>query len=84
VKLGSDGCLLPDGSPCPVPQALDPIDTSGAGDAFNGAYLAARTGCAKSDVAALVGNALAGWNVKRHGVIPGRDEAAPTPDNIFA
>jgi 2-dehydro-3-deoxygluconokinase len=41
VKLGAKGCRLPDGTVMPPPEVLKPIDTSGAGDAFNGGYLAA-------------------------------------------
>lgn len=77
VKLGADGCLLPDGTLCPVPTALQPIDTSGAGDAFNGGYLAARMKGAAIADAALAGHALAGWNIMRPGAIPSRDDAAP-------
>jgi 2-dehydro-3-deoxygluconokinase len=60
-----------------VPSTLRPVDTSGAGDAFNGGYLAARMqGIAVSE-AALAGHRMAGWNVMRRGAIPPRDEAAP-------
>lgn len=77
VKLGGDGCLLPDGDACPVPHPLDPVDTSGAGDAFNAGYLAARLRGATSHDAAIAGHALAGWNVMRRGAIPSVDEMAP-------
>ncbi|EIZ78653.1 2-dehydro-3-deoxygluconokinase [Novosphingobium sp. Rr 2-17] len=77
VKLGGQGCLLADGTPVAVPKTLQPIDTSGAGDAFNGGYLAARMRDAGIEDAALCGHALAGWNVMRRGAIPARDEAAP-------
>lgn len=77
VKLGAGGCRLPDGTCCPVPQALQPVDTSGAGDAFNGGYLAARMNGLTVEAAAQAGHALAGWNVMRRGAIPPRDEAAP-------
>ncbi|GGB87303.1 2-dehydro-3-deoxygluconokinase [Novosphingobium endophyticum] len=77
VKLGADGCLLPDGTQCPVREPLRPVDTSGAGDAFNGGYLAARMNDVPVTEAALAGHALAGWNVMRRGAIPRRDEAAP-------
>jgi 2-dehydro-3-deoxygluconokinase len=72
VKLGADGCLLPDGTPCPPPQVLQPVDTSGAGDAFDAGYLGARLGGAAPGAAALAGHALAGWVVMRPGAIPAR------------
>lgn len=73
VKLGAQGCLLPDGTVLPVPQALVPVDTSGAGDAFNGAYLAARMRGDAVAQAASAGHALAGWTVMRRGAIPPLD-----------
>jgi sugar/nucleoside kinase (ribokinase family) len=42
VKLGEAGCLLPDATVIAPDAVLDPVDTSGAGDAFNGGYLAER------------------------------------------
>jgi len=45
LTLGAGGCLVSDGGVCtrlPAPQAASIVDTSGAGDAFNGAYLATR------------------------------------------
>ena len=77
VKLGSSGCRLPDGSILPPPEVLRPVDTSGAGDAFNGGYLAERMNGASVDDAARAGHALAGWCVMRGGAIPARDRAAP-------
>lgn len=77
VKLGARGCLLPDGTLVPPPQVLQPVDTSGAGDAFNAGYLAARLSGASPQEAALQGHRLAGWCVMRHGAIPPRDAAAP-------
>ncbi len=74
VKLGADGCLLPDGSILPPPVRLDPVDTSGAGDAFNGGYLAARLRGANPREAALAGHELAGWCVMRRGAIPAADQ----------
>lgn len=76
VKLGGDGCLV-DGNIVPVPQMVPVIDSSGAGDAFNGGYLHARlTGATPVD-AALAGHRLAGWNIGRRGAIPARDGDAP-------
>jgi 2-dehydro-3-deoxygluconokinase len=75
VKLGAAGCRLPDGSILPPPEILSPVDTSGAGDAFNGGYLSARlTGASITD-SALAGHRLAGWCVMRRGAIPAREAA---------
>jgi 2-dehydro-3-deoxygluconokinase len=77
VKLGAQGCRLPGGQDCPVPQVLRPVDTSGAGDAFNGGYLAARMSGAAIADAAAAGHLLAGWNVMRAGAIPPVDAETP-------
>jgi 2-dehydro-3-deoxygluconokinase len=73
VKLGADGARLPGGTIIPPPEVLQPIDTSGAGDAFNGGYLAARMDGASVADAVLAGHKLAGWCVMRKGAIPARD-----------
>lgn len=77
VKLGPEGCRLPDGTIVAPPEVLQPIDTSGAGDAFNGGYLAARMNGAAADAAALTGHRVAGWVVMRTGAIPAPYAAAP-------
>lgn len=77
VKLGANGCLLPDGTVVPPPQELQPVDTSGAGDAFNAGYLAARLAGKTLQEAAMKGHCLAGWTIARQGAIPPRDAAAP-------
>jgi 2-dehydro-3-deoxygluconokinase len=77
VKLGPDGCRLPDGLIQPPPEVLNPVDTSGAGDAFNGGYLAARMIGTSVVDSTKAGHALAGWCVMRGGAIPARDGAAP-------
>ena len=77
VKLGAQGCLLPDGTLVPPSQVVQPVDTSGAGDAFNAGYLAARLSGSTAHEAALQGHRLAGWCVMRPGAIPPRDAAAP-------
>ena len=79
VKLGAEGSLLPDDTTVPPPRVLQPVDTSGAGDAFNAGYLAARLAGATLHQAALQGHELAGWCVMRPGAIPGRDTEAPYP-----
>lgn len=76
VKLGGDGCLV-DGVIVPIPQRVPVIDSSGAGDAFNGGYLHARLAGASPLDAALAGHRLAGWNIGRRGAIPVRDGDAP-------
>jgi 2-dehydro-3-deoxygluconokinase len=73
VKLGEAGARLPDGTIVPPPEVLQPVDTSGAGDAFNGGYLAARMDGASVAEAVIAGHRLAGWCVMRRGAIPGRD-----------
>jgi 2-dehydro-3-deoxygluconokinase len=73
VKLGAQGCRLPDGNILPPPEILQPVDTSGAGDAFNGGYLAARMNGASVEDAAMAGHKLAGWCVMRAGAIPAKD-----------
>lgn len=77
VKLGSKGCLLPDAARSMPPAQLRPVDTSGAGDAFNAAYLSSRMLGQPPAVAAASGHRLAGWTIGRHGAIPPRDEHAP-------
>lgn len=77
VKLGADGCRLPDGAlsiPAPVPNI---VDTSGAGDAFNAGYLHARLNGVAASEAASLGHRLAGWVIARAGAIPARDAEAP-------
>ena len=73
VKLGAQGCRLPDGTMLQPPEILQPVDTSGAGDAFNGGYLSARFNGASVEDAAIAGHRLAGWCVMRRGAIPARD-----------
>jgi 2-dehydro-3-deoxygluconokinase len=54
-------------------KVLRPVDTSGAGDAFNAGYLGARLrGKCPAD-AATAGHAFAGWTIMRRGAIPPRD-----------
>lgn len=73
VKLGVQGCRLPDGTILPPPETLEPVDTSGAGDAFNAGYLSTRLGGGTIEDAARAGHALAGWTIMRPGAIPARD-----------
>lgn len=73
VKLGAQGCRLPDGAVVAPSSVLEPVDTSGAGDAFNAGYLSARMDGADTLTAARAGHALAGWTIMRPGAIPARD-----------
>lgn len=73
VKLGAEGCRLPDGPILAPAEVLKPVDTSGAGDAFNAGYLAARLRGEEPAQAAIAGHALAGWTIMRRGAIPARD-----------
>lgn len=73
VKLGAAGARAPDGLIVPPPVVLQPIDTSGAGDAFNGGYLAARMNGLAITEAIGEGHRLAGWCVMRPGAIPAPD-----------
>jgi 2-dehydro-3-deoxygluconokinase len=82
VKLGDSGVMLPDGTVLPPPAELRPLDTSGAGDAFDAGYLAARLRGASAEQAAHDGQRLAGWTVMRQGAIPPRDHAAPYPEMV--
>jgi 2-dehydro-3-deoxygluconokinase len=73
VKLGPDGCLLPNDGVIAPERVLAPVDTSGAGDAFNAGYLAARLRGEEPATAARAGHALAGWTIMRRGAIPAQD-----------
>lgn len=78
VKLGAEGCLV-DGRIAPPPSRLSPVDTSGAGDAFNAGYLHARLGGASAADATRFGHELAGWTLMRRGAVPAPDADAPYP-----
>jgi 2-dehydro-3-deoxygluconokinase len=77
VKLGAEGCRLPDGAVVTPLLQLEPVDTSGAGDAFNAGYLDARLRGLGPAEAALAGHELAGWTIMRPGAIPPRDDHLP-------
>jgi 2-dehydro-3-deoxygluconokinase len=72
ITAGPGRCLvLPEGQVAWVkgPRAAAVVDTSGAGDSFNGAYLAARLNGADPHTAATAGLTLAATVVGRHGAI---------------
>lgn len=70
VKMGVMGCRLPVGDIIAPTKRLSPIDTSGAGDAFNAGYLHARMFGATPTEAAKEGNYLAGQVLNHPGAIP--------------
>ena len=76
VKLGAEGCRI-DGTVIAPRAVLQPVDTSGAGDAFNAGYLNARLGGASLEAAALAGHDIAGWVIRHRGAVPARDQHAP-------
>jgi len=76
VKLGKEGCLV-DGRLVATPAQLRAVDTTGAGDAFNAAYLAARLAGRAPVEAAQSGHRLAGWVVARPGALPPTDSDSP-------
>lgn len=81
VKLGECGCRIAVGRVAgiivPPPAVLAPIDTSGAGDAFNAGYLHARMNGAAREEAARAGHRLAGWVITQPGAIPAKTADAP-------
>jgi 2-dehydro-3-deoxygluconokinase len=77
VKLGADGCRLPDGREVKPERVLEPIDTTGAGDAFDAGYLGARLGGASPLDAARAGHARAAWTIMRAGGIPAQEALSP-------
>jgi ribokinase len=80
VTLGARGVLLLDGGECEVLPAprTEVVDTTGAGDAFNGALAAALAGGAELREAATLAVAAASLSVRAAGAregMPSRDAA---------
>lgn len=74
VKQGARGCTLLDGRVIAPQGEISVIDTTGAGDAFNAGYLAARIRGYEPAAAARCGNRLAGAVVGHRGAILPRDQ----------
>jgi 2-dehydro-3-deoxygluconokinase len=79
VTLGADGVLVDcRGVITAAPSAATKVvDTSGAGDSFAAAYLAARIRGAAANAAALQGQALAARVVAAHGALIGAELSHP-------
>jgi 2-dehydro-3-deoxygluconokinase len=77
VKLGAQGCRIDNGQIVAPPRLIQPVDTSGAGDAFNAGYLNARLNNMSIEESALAGHRLAGWVVTQPGAIPKPTADAP-------
>lgn len=72
VKLGAEGAVVAQSGGServPIPAVVTAIDTTAAGDSFNGGYLAARLMGRSAREAALQGHRLAGVVVQHRGAI---------------
>lgn len=76
VKMGGEGCFA---APAlrPVPVRIVPVDTTGAGDAFNAGYLNARLRGGRVEDSVAAGHVLAGYVIGRRGGIPALSDDAP-------
>jgi 2-dehydro-3-deoxygluconokinase len=80
LTLGSLGCLVVDGevrARLPAPAVDMVADTAGAGDAFNGAYLATRLRGGSAEEAAQAGLMVASRVVTRAGAIVPKSTSHP-------
>ena len=77
VKQGDAGCFLAQGECVPVPERVLPIDTTGAGDSFNAAYLTARLAGHPPAEAARAGHMLAGTVIRHKGAIIPKETVIP-------
>lgn len=80
VKRGPQGPFVAAGEAGPVELDCRPlamVDSSGAGDAFNAGYLAARLHGGAPAEAARRGHALAAWVISQSGALPRQSGEAP-------
>jgi 2-dehydro-3-deoxygluconokinase len=68
---GAEALVAVDMAVTPVapPQMIEPLDTTGAGDSFNGAYLAARLARKTPLEAAHYAHTIAGMVIRHHGAL---------------
>ena len=70
VKMGAKGCFIAsENTLVPALQGISPLDTTGAGDSFNGAYIAALLQGHSPKEAALKAHALAAQVIQHRGAI---------------
>lgn len=86
VKRGPEGPLVvvEDAEPYQFPCSTIPmVDSSGAGDAFNGAYLSARISGKSPFEAARLGHELAAWVISQPGALPPLPAESPYNNSIL-
>jgi ribokinase len=82
MTRGAEGAAIIDGSGTTFVPAfqVDPVDTTGAGDAFNGALAAALAAGDALDIAVRRGTAAGALACTRLGVIPALPDAQELDD----
>lgn len=73
VKLGEDGCLAFDPEcsfSISAPDTIKVVDTTGAGDAFNGAFIASYFENGNSEMAGMAGVSRASDTIQHFGALP--------------